>query len=525
MITVAATAQESEMAIDFRPVKESFSAIQSVAEEATSYFCGRLFAEFPQLRALFPAAMDVPRDRLFRGLTHAVASLDSPDDFRSFLEGLGCHHLKYGIRAEHYEPIGRALIATVRRFAGETWSAEAETAWRAGYQVAAAIMIAAAERESRRRPPWWTAEVTAHDRRTPDLAVLTVRPHQRLPYQPGQYVSVETSRWPRVWRRYSVANAPRDDGSIDLHVRAVPAGWVSGALVHHTQVGHEIRLGPAMGVMLPDNGSARDALCVAGGTGLAPIKAIVERFLRERHGRQIHLFFGARGEEDLYDLAALRRLETRHSQLRVVPVVSHEPSYAGMQGMLPDVVARDRSWADHDVFVSGPDQMIWATVARLQEVGVPLARIRHDADGTVEGTVEGTVKGTAEVGDGKGEPTPVVGTRETAEEPHPALRPAQSAHSAEVLQRHGGRAQRAVAGRPDRRIQGRHHFQRDRLVRGQTFGTRTQDQQGAQHDRTRARRTKFGQCRPDGGPRVDHVVDDDDPSSGERGSPGEPVLG
>lgn len=370
-------AQESTIAINSRLVKEGFAAIETFADKATSYFLGRLFAEDPQLRALFPVTMDVERGRLFRDLTRVVWSLDDPDAFAAGLEQLGCDNLKYGIRPEHYETIGRALVATARRFAGDAWSPGIEAAWRETYRAATEIMVAAAARELEGRPPWWVGEVTAHHRPAPDIAVITVRPDQPLTYWPGQYVSVETGRWPGVWRRYSIANAPRDDGTFDLHVRAVPAGWVSGALVRHTRVGDHVKIGRPLGGMVADD-SGRDVLCVAGGTGLAPIKAVVEQLLDDRQARQIHLFFGVRREGDLYDLAALRRLEMSNPGLRVAAVVSDDPSYPGLQGMLPEVVARDRSWTDHDVYVSGPDEMILATVNRLQEVGMPMSRIRHD---------------------------------------------------------------------------------------------------------------------------------------------------
>ncbi len=68
-------------------------------------------------------------------------------------------------------------------------------------------------------PPWWAAEVTGHDRRAADLAVLTLRPERTLPFAAGQHVTVQTARWPRVWRPYSIANAPRPDGTLRLHVR------------------------------------------------------------------------------------------------------------------------------------------------------------------------------------------------------------------------------------------------------------------------------------------------------------------
>src|SRR5689334_8105143 len=95
--------------------------------------------------------------------------------------------------------------------------------------------------------PWWYAEVVAHDLRTPDVAVLTLRPDQPYPFLAGQYTSVETPWWPRIWRHYSFASTPRSDGLLTIHVKAVPGGWVSNALVHRARPGDVIRLGPATG--------------------------------------------------------------------------------------------------------------------------------------------------------------------------------------------------------------------------------------------------------------------------------------
>src|ERR1700754_3463625 len=110
------------MSLNPRLVKESFSVVEPVAEQATAYFYGRLFAENPHLRGMFPPAMDVQRDRLFGGLTRIVWSLDSPDGMASYLGQLGRDHRKYGVMPEHYTAIGSALLATARRFAADVWT-------------------------------------------------------------------------------------------------------------------------------------------------------------------------------------------------------------------------------------------------------------------------------------------------------------------------------------------------------------------------------------------------------------------
>jgi NAD(P)H-flavin reductase/hemoglobin-like flavoprotein len=366
------------MSLNPRLVKESFALIEPAAASAAAYFYGRLFAASPHLRAMFPPTMDVQRDRLFGALTRIVWSVDSPASLASYLGQLGRDHRKYGVLAEHYTAVGNALLATVRRYAAAIWSSEMEAAWVAAYTAAANLMIESAEADSGISPAWWPAEVVGHELRTGDIAIVTLRPAQPLPYQAGQYISVQTPRWPRVWRSFSVANAPRADGTLSLHVRAVPGGWVSGTLTRYTRVGDTVTLGPAMGTMTPPEDAERDVLAVAGGTGLAPLKAVIEHIIASGRRTNIHLLYGARRAHELYDLPDLFRMQSAFPWLRVLPVVSDQPGYDGMRGSLPEVMRRLHSWNEHIAYVCGPPAMVNETVQRLQQDGVPLTRIHRD---------------------------------------------------------------------------------------------------------------------------------------------------
>ena len=142
-----------------------------------------------------------------------------------------------------------------------------------------------------------------------------------------------------------------------------------------------IRLAAPMGSMTLDRSSTRDIVCVAGGTGLAPIKALIEELTRYNRTRWVHVFFGAKDRDDLYDLAELNRLAARYPWLSVVPACSEDPSYVGEQGNIAEVVARYGPWADHDFFVSGSPAMVKATLRTLAEMQVPAIRIKYDAFG------------------------------------------------------------------------------------------------------------------------------------------------
>ena len=343
-----------------------------------TYFYGHLFAIEPQIRAMFPAAMDTQRKRFYQALTRIVASGDD-DVLAAYLDGLGRAHRKFGVQKDHFDAFAQALTATWQRYAPSAW-ADAAAEWDGLYHRVSRAMVAAADRDAEQSPPWWLAEIVDYEMRGADLAVLTLLPSQSVPYQPGQHISIQTPRWPRLWRSYSVANAPRDDGTLTLHVRAVPGGLVSAALVHHVTVGDTLLLGAADGAMMADTASGRDVLCLAGGTGLAPVKAIVEAIVGTqgaRPHREIVLYHGARYEAGLYDLADLQHLERNYPWLQVIPVVSEEAAPDAIFGSIPDVVAV-ANWRDRDVYVAGPDPMIARTVSELKDRGAPEERLHYD---------------------------------------------------------------------------------------------------------------------------------------------------
>jgi NAD(P)H-flavin reductase len=143
-------------------------------------------------------------------------------------------------------------------------------------------------------------------------------------------------------------------------------------------VGDVLRLGPPVGHIALDDGSDRDLLLVAGGMGLAPLKALIDQVARHGPARRVDLFVGARNEDHLYDRADLRRLEQENPWLTVTYAVSEDKLSAMEQGDVGDVVMRHGPWLSREVFVAGPAAMVDDTVARLIEHGVPQQRVRSE---------------------------------------------------------------------------------------------------------------------------------------------------
>ncbi|MFF7949207.1 globin domain-containing protein [Streptomyces griseorubiginosus] len=353
-------------------VRRTMAGIADVADQVTSYFYALLFVRHPHLRPLFPAAMDAQRDRLLKALLTAAEHIDNTPVLVDYLQNLGRGHRKYGTRPEHYPAVGECLIGALSKYTPGVWDAETEAAWVRTYTKISQVMIDAAAADELRAPAWWFAEIVSHDLRTRDVAVVTVRPDQPYPFVAGQYASVETPWWPRIWRHYSFASAPRSDGLLSFHVKALPAGWVSGALVHRARPGDIIRLGPPTGSMTVDHTTDRGLLCLGGGTGIAPIKALVEDVAEHGAQRSVDVFYGARTDHELYDLDTMLRLQQSHPWLSVRAIVDRQPR------RLPDAVREYGPWHEYDAYLSGPPGMIRSGVDTLRSLGIPSERIRHD---------------------------------------------------------------------------------------------------------------------------------------------------
>ncbi|WDV52960.1 FAD-binding oxidoreductase [Streptomyces coeruleorubidus] len=370
----AASAPGAEASPDAILIRRAMAEVAPVADKVTSYFYALLFVRHPDLRSLFPAAMDTQRDRLLRALLTAAEHIDNTDVLVDYLQNLGRGHRKYGTRAEHYPAVGECLIGALSKYAAGVWDEEMEAAWVRTYTAISQIMIDAAAADELRAPAWWYAEIVAHDLRTPDVAVVTVRPDQPYPFLAGQYTSLETPWWPRIWRHYSFASAPRSDGLLSFHVKAVPAGWVSNALVHRARPGDIVRLGPPAGSMTVDHTTDSGLLCLGGGTGIAPIKALVEDVAEHGERRPVEVFYGARTDHDLYDIDTMLRLQQSHPWLSVRAIIDQQAHQ-----QLPDAVRAYGPWNEYDAYLSGPPGMIRSGVDALRDIGIPSERIRHDS--------------------------------------------------------------------------------------------------------------------------------------------------
>ncbi len=347
------------------------------------------------VRDLFPPELDGQRAAFAHALHWVYGELveQRAEEPVSFLAQLGRDHRKYGVLPSHYDTVRRALYAALREHLGHraTWTDAVDAAATQSLTLITGVMRGGAEADE--GPAWWDATVVEHSRVSRDLAVVRLQLDRPMHYYPGQYVNAQVPQCPRRWRYLSPAIPPDPGGQIEFHIRQVPGGLVSAAIVGETRTGDRWRLSAPHGGLRVDRGGG-DVLMVAGSTGLAPLRALILDLSRFADNPRVHLFFGARYPCELYDLPTLWRVAAHNPWLSVSPVSEHghDPAWAAdypdatpprglhvhQTGRLPEVVSRYGGWGDRQILVSGGPAMVRATKAALIAKAAPPQSIQHD---------------------------------------------------------------------------------------------------------------------------------------------------
>lgn len=376
-------------------VRTNFRSVTETShgpERLTNSFYGFLFGENPQLRQLFPAAMDMQRERLVTAIQYLLDHLDEPERTIRFLEQLGRDHRKYGVVGTHYAAAGRALHAAMRAYTGAAfWTDAIDEAWREITALIATAMANGADSDD--LPSHWDATVVDHRRVLDDLAVIRLQSDVPIPYEVGQYLPVRIPQRARMWRYLSPAIPPNPVGEIEFHVRKVSGGWVSPSMVNETMVGDRWSLGAPLGGLRIDSDSGDDVLMIGSGTGIAPLRAQVMEMAQRGTNPRVHLFVGGRHPCDLYDMYTMWQLAMTNPWLTIVPVTELDANpwwhndppqeipdglHRPLRGPIGEIVASFGSWADRQVQIAGSPSMIRTTTQALLAGGTPSSRIQHD---------------------------------------------------------------------------------------------------------------------------------------------------
>jgi len=129
---------------DVAIVKSTFAKVRAISDTAAKLFYQRLFETAPEVKPLFKGDMAGQGKMLMSMIGTAVNGLDRPETILPAVQDLGRRHVGYGVKEEHYAPVGAALLWTLGQGLGEAFTADAEKAWTKTYSLLADVMISAA---------------------------------------------------------------------------------------------------------------------------------------------------------------------------------------------------------------------------------------------------------------------------------------------------------------------------------------------------------------------------------------------
>lgn len=265
-------------------------------------------------------------------------------------------------------------------------------------------------------PATFTGRVLEVQRRTRDIAVIRVHCPEPIPFTVGQHIPIRSPLAPGIWRDYSPALPPNPEGLLEFHIRIVDGGAESRPLVAASRPGDVWTFGTprgSLGDVLREYGTEldddpapgrhrlpepdpRDILMIAGGTGLAPLRAILLEAADLPAPPKIHLVYGARTPGELYDLRTVIEMSRNLPNLTVTtavekrddapltrpgPYSSHPAAPMPRLGVAADVAVRlhrDGGLSGKTVLIAGRGEMIEATRERLVAAGADPRFIHHD---------------------------------------------------------------------------------------------------------------------------------------------------
>lgn len=241
------------------------------------------------------------------------------------------------------------------------------------------------------RPTRFRATLAGIRDLTHDLREFRFRASDGPGFLPGQY-ALFTLPGVTGYRTYSMSNVDDGGGEWEFMVKRMPGGIGTAALFDKVPVGEGLDLDGPYGLAYLRRDSPRDLLCIAGGSGLAPILSVVRGAVRERalDGRQIHVFYGARTPRDICGEAELAALPGYGIRIHYQPVVSNPEPGDGWKGPTGFVHEHVRSvfqseagagerFHEFECYFAGPPAMAQAVQQMFIEKRVPYPQVHFDS--------------------------------------------------------------------------------------------------------------------------------------------------
>jgi len=204
---------------------------------------------------------------------------------------------------------------------------------------------------------------------------------QRLQFLAGQYIDLLLRDGRR--RSFSLANAPHEGEELEIHVRRVESGRFTRQVFETMREKDLLRLQGPLGTFFLRGDRCLPAILIGGGTGIAPLRSMVEDDIARGSTRPLRLFWGVRARRDLYLQDECESWSQRHGDLEYTPVLS-EPTEAddwhGATGWVHEVaLAVARGMLDYEVYASGPPPMVEAVREAFAAHGLPADRLFYDS--------------------------------------------------------------------------------------------------------------------------------------------------
>lgn len=204
---------------------------------------------------------------------------------------------------------------------------------------------------------------------------------ERMQFLAGQYIEFILKDGRR--RAFSIANAPHEDNGLELHIRHVPGGSFTGHVFDEMHDRALLRIEGPMGSFYLRENSARPVLMMGGGTGIAPLKGMLEHAFYIGFENPIHLFWGVRSKRDLYMDDLPRRWMKQFPFFKYTPVLS-EPdaidAWQGATGLVSDeIISQYPDLSEFDIYMSGPPAMIESATPQFIQHGALMGHMYSDA--------------------------------------------------------------------------------------------------------------------------------------------------
>lgn len=202
---------------------------------------------------------------------------------------------------------------------------------------------------------------------------LKLPSNERLQFLAGQYIEFLLPEGKR--RAFSLANAPHEDDLLELHLRLIPGGAFTAQVFSTMKVKDILRFEGPLGTFRLREESKKPMVMVAGGTGFAPIKALVEHAIHNHITRPIALYWGAKNRAELYLPDLPQQWAAAHPHISYVPVLS-EPlptdNWTGRTGFVHQAVLEDfADLSGHQAYVCGAPVMVEAALRDFVARGLP----------------------------------------------------------------------------------------------------------------------------------------------------------